>query len=50
VLEGSEAFGFDVSESPCIAYVLRPDSGEVEAVTNPWEYLDELMATSLEEI
>jgi hypothetical protein len=50
VMEGSEAFGFDVSESPCRAYLLQPDSGDVELVTDPWEYLDDLMATSIEEM
>lgn len=50
VLEDSDAFGFDVSETPCVAYLLQPDSGDVEAVDEPWGYLDELMATSMEEM
>jgi hypothetical protein len=50
VLEDSDAFGFDVSDSPCQAYLLQPDSGDVELVTDPWEYLDELMAASMEEM
>jgi hypothetical protein len=50
VLEDSDAFGFDVSESPCRAYLLQPDSGDVEVVADPWEYLDELMAASMEDM
>jgi hypothetical protein len=50
VLEDSDAFGFDVSESPCKAYLLQPDSGEVTLVAKPWIYLDELMAASMEDM
>jgi hypothetical protein len=48
VQDGSNSFGFDISESPCVSYLLRPDSGEVEVVTDQWGYLDGLMAQILE--
>ncbi len=47
-VDGSEGFGFDVSESPCKAYVISPDSDEVELVTDVWEYLDNLVACRIE--
>jgi hypothetical protein len=49
-MDGSEAFGFDVSESPVQGYVLRPNDGEVEAVTDAWAFLDDLMASRIEDL
>jgi hypothetical protein len=46
--DGSNTFGFDISESPSPAYLLRPDNDEIEVVTEPWRYLDGLMAEILE--
>jgi len=50
VQDGSNAFGFDISESPSVPYLLRPEIGEIEVVTNPWGYLDSLMAEIFEEL
>jgi hypothetical protein len=49
-MDGSEAFGFDVSESPAQGYVLRPSDGEVEAVMDAWAFLDDLMASYIEDV
>jgi hypothetical protein len=49
-LDGSEAFGFDISESPCLAYVVRPDEEEVEQVEDVWAFLDDLLASPLEDL
>jgi hypothetical protein len=48
-MDGSEAFGFDVSEQPAKSYVVRPVDEEVEEV-DAWQFLDDLMACRLEDL
>jgi hypothetical protein len=48
--DGSAAFGFDVSEQPCRAYALWPDEEEVEPVDDPWAFIDDLLASRLEDL
>lgn len=49
-MDGSEAFGFDTSEIPCAAYVIRPWDDEVALVMDVCAYLDDLMAARLEDL
>ena len=49
-MDGSEALGFDTSESPGAAYAIRPWDDAVERVTDVCAYLDDLMAARLEDL
>jgi hypothetical protein len=48
--DGPNAFGFDVSESPAQAYGLFPDEDDVQRVQDPWAFLDDLLASGIEEL
>jgi hypothetical protein len=45
---GPDAFGFDVSEAPSIAYSLQPHEDAVSVVAAPWDFIDDLIASPLE--
>lgn len=42
-MDGSDAFGFDVSERPARAYHVSPPEDMVELVDDPWGHLDGLL-------
>ncbi|GAB3772165.1 hypothetical protein GCM10028796_42290 [Ramlibacter monticola] len=48
--DGGDAFGFDISETAAVAYAIRPDDEEVEPVADPWAFLDDLMASRIEDL
>jgi hypothetical protein len=48
-VNGSDAFGFDISEQPVQAYAVWPDEDEVEALDDPWAFLDEMIASPFED-
>lgn len=49
-MDGADAFGFDISEVPAVAYAIRPDDDEVEPVADAWAFLDDLMASRIEDL
>ena len=48
VMDGPNAFGFDISEQPVQAYAVLSSIEEVEPVADVWAYLDELLALPIE--
>jgi hypothetical protein len=48
--DGSEAFGFDSTNFPMACYSIKPDEDEVELVDDPWAFLDDLIASRIEDI
>lgn len=48
--DGSDAFGFDLSDEQCAAYFVCPNEEEVEEIDEPWEFLDEMIAGPLEDL
>lgn len=49
-LDGPNAFGFDVSENPVQAYAVLSSIEEVEPVAEPWAFLDDLLASRIEDL
>ena len=48
--DGTEAFGFDISENPCRGFLLRPNDDDVEEIDDAWAYLDDLVASRIEDL
>lgn len=48
-MNGPDAFGFDITETPAQAIVVLPDEDEVMLVEDAWVYLDDLLASPLED-
>lgn len=49
-VDGADAFGFDISEFPCRAYALSPDDDDVAEIEAPWTFIDDLLASRLEDL
>lgn len=47
---GPDAFGFDVSETPVQAYCVWPDEDEVRPQQDAWGFLDDLLASWVEDL
>jgi hypothetical protein len=49
-VNGSSSAGFDLTVSPAPAYSLLPDENEVEPIPDFWAWLDDALATTLEDL
>jgi hypothetical protein len=49
-MNGADAFGFDITETPAQALAILPSDDEVMLVEDAWEYLDDLLASPLEDL
>lgn len=49
-VDGSRSAGFELSAHPARAWLLDPDEDEVRAIEQLWPWLDEVLASSLEDL